>query len=189
MAPTTIDEGLPAPHNFVSFSTLVGRKYQNLIERTISHIPQRWAFAGFLFFLYIIRVYLSQGGWYVITYALGIFLLTKLIAFLSPKWDPELEDDTGASLPTTLSRNDDEAKPFIRRLPEFHFWHSIIRALSIALFCTFIPFLDLPVFWPILLIYFIIIFTVTMKKQIKHMIKYKYIPFDLNKKKYTNNRD
>ncbi|EAL61097.1 hypothetical protein DDB_G0292588 [Dictyostelium discoideum AX4] len=185
--PTTIDEGLPAPHNFVSFTTLIARKYQNLIEKTISFIPQRWAFVGFLSFLYILRVSLSSGGWYVITYALGIFLLTRFIAFLSPKWDPELEEDSGDSLPTTLNRNDDEAKPFIRRLPEFLFWHSIFKALFISIFCTFIPFLDLPVFWPILLLYFIIIFSVTMKKQIKHMIKYKYIPFTVGKKTYTKN--
>lgn len=29
-----------------------------------------------------------------------------------------------------------------------------------------------------------ILFSITMKRQIKHMIKYKYIPFDLGKKRY-----
>ena len=33
--------------------------------------------------------------------------------------------------------------------------------------------------------YFIILTAITMKRQIKHMIKYKYIPFDLGKKTYT----
>ena len=31
--------------------------------------------------------------------------------------------------------------------------------------------LQVPVFWPILLIYFIVLFGMTMKKQIAHMIK------------------
>ena len=48
------------------------------------------------------------------------------MAFLSPKFDPALEmddeddeDDEGLSLPV---HEDDEFKPFIRKLPEFKFW-------------------------------------------------------------------
>ena len=60
-----------------------------------------------------------------------------------------------------------------------------MKAFLIAIFCTFIPFLDIPVFWPILLIYFIALFTVTMRKQIAHMIKYRYIPFNVGKPKFN----
>lgn len=45
------------------------------------------------------------------------------LAFLTPKFDPldpeEEDDEEGPSLPT---RNDQEFRPFIRRLPEFKFW-------------------------------------------------------------------
>lgn len=41
---------------------------------------------------------------------------------------------------------------------------------------------DVPVFWPILLLYWLLLFTVTMKRQIKHMIKYRYLPFTTGKK-------
>jgi Rer1 family len=41
---------------------------------------------------------------------------------------------------------------------------------------------DVPVFWPILLLYWLMLFTVTMKRQIKHMIKYRYLPFTTGKK-------
>ncbi|EFA80939.1 retention in endoplasmic reticulum 1-like protein [Heterostelium album PN500] len=182
--PTTIYEGVPtAPNDLATLKTMVARKYQNLIERTISFIVQRWVALGVLFLIYLLRIYF-HGGFYVITYALGIFLLTQVIAFLSPKWDPESQDD-GMALPM---KGDDEAKPFVRRLPEFLFWHSILKAIVISIFCTFIPFLDLPVFWPILLIYFIILFTITMRNQIRHMIKHKYIPFTVGKKVY-NTRD
>jgi hypothetical protein len=34
-----------------------------------------------------------------------------------------------------------------------------------------------PVFWPILVLYFCMLFFVTMRKQIQHMIKHKYLPF------------
>ena len=45
------------------------------------------------------------------------------------------------------------------------------------------------VFWPILLLYFIALFVLTMKRQIKHMIKYKYVPFSLGKTRYKGRDD
>jgi hypothetical protein len=47
---------------------------------------------------------------------------------------------------------------------------------------TFFSVFDVPVFWPILLLYWFILFGVTMKRQIAHMIKYKYVPFTWGKK-------
>lgn len=41
------------------------------------------------------------------------------------------------------------------------------RATLIALFCTFFDVFNIPVFWPILVMYFIILFVLTMKRQIK----------------------
>ncbi|VDO90165.1 unnamed protein product [Schistosoma mattheei] len=41
--------------------------------------------------------------------------------------------------------------------------------------------MDIPVFWPILVMYFIMLFAIMMKKQIKHMIKYRYVPFTYGK--------
>ncbi len=54
--------------------------------------------------------------------------------------------------------------------------------MLIGFFMTFFPMFDLPVFWPILLLYWFTLFTVTMKRQIKHMLKYKYLPFSFGKK-------
>ena len=31
-------------------------------------------------------------GWYIVTYALGIYLLNQFIAFLTPKVDPAFQD-------------------------------------------------------------------------------------------------
>jgi len=56
--------------------------------------------------------------------------------------------------------------------------------VTLALFLTFFSLFDVPVFWPILLIYFIVLFVLTMKRQIKHMLKHKYLPFSFGKKKY-----
>jgi Rer1 family len=64
------------------------------------------------------------------------------------------------------------------------FRYSTTKAIFVALVCSFFSVFDIPVFWPILLIYFCILFAITMRRQIKHMIKYKYVPFDLGKKNY-----
>ena len=48
---------------------------------------------------------------------------------------------------------------------------------------------NVPVFWPILLLYFIALFTLTMKRQIKHMIKYKYVPFSFGKTGYKGREE
>lgn len=50
--------------------------------------------------------------------------------------------------------------------------------MALTLFSVF----DVPVFWPILLVYFLALFFVTMKSRVKHMIKYKYLPFSTGKK-------
>lgn len=37
-------------------------------------------------------------GWYIVTYALGIYHLNLFIAFLSPKVDPSLMEDSGTAI-------------------------------------------------------------------------------------------
>lgn len=59
---------------------------------------------------------IGAAGFYIVTYALGIFNLNLLLGFLTPQVDPELEG------PTLPSRKEDEFRPFVRRLPEFKFW-------------------------------------------------------------------
>uniref|UniRef100_A0A8C0LN63 Protein RER1 n=1 Tax=Canis lupus dingo TaxID=286419 RepID=A0A8C0LN63_CANLU len=138
-------------------------------------------------FVYMIRVYLLQG-WYIVTYALGIYHLNLFIAFLSPKVDPSLMEDSddGPSLPT---KQNEEFRPFIRRLPEFKFWHAATKGILVAMACTFFEAFNVPVFWPILVMYFIMLFCITMKRQIKHMIKYRYIPFTHGKRTYKGKED
>lgn len=41
----------------------------------------------------------SLQGWYIVTYALGIYHLNLFIAFLSPKVDPSLMEDSGSCWP------------------------------------------------------------------------------------------
>ncbi|XP_052826724.1 protein RER1 [Octopus bimaculoides] len=94
--------------------------HQSLLDRATPHVTVRWVVALLLALFYCIRVYLLQG-WYIVTYALGIYLLNLFIAFLTPKIDPAIDDtaEDGPSLPTKVN---EEFRPFMRRLPEFKFW-------------------------------------------------------------------
>ncbi|MEW5310623.1 MAG: hypothetical protein WDW38_002402 [Sanguina aurantia] len=115
-------------------------------------------------------------GFYIVSYGLAIYNLNLLLGFLTPQIDPESE---GPELPTT---SDQEFRPFIRRLPEFKFWYASIKSFVVGFGMTFFSVFDVPVFWPILLLYWCVLFFVTMKRQIRHMIKYRYLPFSFGKK-------
>lgn len=55
--------------------------------------------------------------------------MNLFLAFLTPKFDPALEDslDNGGDAgegPSLPMKGNDEFRPFIRRLPEFKFWYA-----------------------------------------------------------------
>ncbi|KZS88262.1 retrieval of early ER protein Rer1 [Sistotremastrum niveocremeum HHB9708] len=168
------------------------RQYKGMLDRTTPHTLNRWLGFGGVAALFLLRILVAQG-WYIICYGWAIYLLNLLLAFLQPKFDPSLEADLAAdeveeggpdTQPVLPSATDDEFRPFIRRLPEWDFWLSSTRATIIALFLTFTSATDIPVYWPILLVYFFVLFALTMRRQIQHMVKYKYVPWDFGKTKY-----
>jgi len=179
----------PVFQNFTKWA----RQYQAQLDRITPYTLYRWLATAGLILIFMLRIFTIQA-FYIVTYALGIYLLNLFLAFLQPKFDPSLEMDIAESeveegapgLPTTTwnTDKDGEFRPFIRRLPEFKFWYSATRAVVFSIFATVIPVFDVPVYWPILLMYFIILFTITMRRQIAHMQKYKYLPFDFRKTKY-----
>jgi hypothetical protein len=160
----------------------LAREFQRLLDLSAPQIAARYVALGVALGIYALRVYLISG-FYIISYALGIFLLNLFIGFLSPQEDPDAAE--GFALPNAAG---DEFKPFVRRLPEFKFWYSSLKAVCISFLCTFLPFLDVPVFWPILLFYFLMLFGLTMRRQITHMIQHKYIPFSRGKPAYTSGK-
>lgn len=160
--------------------------YQYYLDKSTPFVLYRWIALLCVVYIYILRIYFVQG-FYVVSYAVGIYILNLLIGFLSPQVDPELEALVDG--PTLPVRASDEFRPFVRRLPEFKFWYSITKAFCIAFLLTFFSIFDVPVFWPILLFYWIVLFTLTMRRQIMHMIKYKYVPFNFGKQRYDTKRE
>ena len=157
--------------------------YYNIIKDKIIIYPlERWLITAILFLIYIIRIVITKA-FACLTYCIGIHLLNSFIGFISPLDDPEdydLDNDD-SFLPT---KNSEEFKPFYRKVKEYTFWSRVSLTLFISIICTFFKGFDIPVFWPLLLVYFFLIFGLVMKRQIQHMIKYHYLPWDYSKTKY-----
>ncbi|KAI9166758.1 Protein RER1 [Paramyrothecium foliicola] len=168
----------------------ISQKYQAILDRSTPFVLYRWLGTGLCLISFFIRILVAQG-WYIVAYALGIYLLNLFLAFLQPKFDPssdaldnDMEDGSIGTLPT---KSDEEFKPFIRRLPEFKFWYWATRAILIGFVCSWFEVFNVPVFWPVLVMYWFMLFFLTMRKQIQHMIKYRYVPFSIGKKSYAKN--
>ncbi|KAK5141971.1 hypothetical protein LTR04_002376, partial [Oleoguttula sp. CCFEE 6159] len=157
--------------------------YQAYLDKSTPFITYRWVGTGVLTLAFALRIVFAQG-WYIgqailthspnaaralltdtdtVAYSLGIYLLNLFLAFLTPKFDPSLEQDEGmeageSSLPT---KEDSEFRPFVRRLPEFKFWYSATRAIAIGFACSWSEIFNLPVFWPVLVVYWLILFCLT----------------------------
>ena len=164
----------------------VERQYQAAMDMLTPHVAVRWMITLALFFLFGTIVVIGNG-WFIVAYALAIYILNLFLAFLSPKFAPDdpLSTDINDPMSPLPSSTNDDFKPFIRRLPEFKFWHAATRAIIFSLMATITRATDLPVFWPILLFYFCVLFAITMKRQILHMIKHNYVPMDFGKKKFV----
>ncbi|KAH7956578.1 hypothetical protein HPB52_010809 [Rhipicephalus sanguineus] len=109
------------PSSVAMFFKRAGQRYQRMLDVWTPYTLARWLGALLLLVAFLGRILYLQG-WYIITYALGIYHLNLFIAFLTPKVDPALGTDDyedGPELPTKVN---EEFRPFIRRLPEFKFW-------------------------------------------------------------------
>lgn len=117
---TTLNHDLLQPQLTPTTLTFpLSHHYQYYLDKSTPFVLYRWIALLCVVFIYILRIYFVQG-FYVVSYAVGIYILNLLIGFLSPQVDPELQAlDDGPTLPVRAS---DEFRPFVRRLPEFKFW-------------------------------------------------------------------
>lgn len=180
----------PAPTPALEEDTLraavlrLDRRTQQLLDRVAPHTLYRWLSLCALLLLFVLRMYLVEG-FYVVAYALFIFILNQFILFLQPKDRSSLLARAAApgDEPLLPVADSDEFRPFVRRLPEFKFWYSTTYASLLAMFATFFKAFDIPVFWPVLLFYSIVLFVATMRRQWLDMKRLKYVPWDIGNKK------
>eukprot|EP00281_Chroomonas_sp_CCMP1168_P035868 CAMPEP_0206241698 /NCGR_PEP_ID=MMETSP0047_2-20121206/16637_1 /ASSEMBLY_ACC=CAM_ASM_000192 /TAXON_ID=195065 /ORGANISM="Chroomonas mesostigmatica_cf, Strain CCMP1168" /LENGTH=195 /DNA_ID=CAMNT_0053666617 /DNA_START=53 /DNA_END=640 /DNA_ORIENTATION=- len=174
--------GLEQSGALQKFAHKLEMRFTTLKDSMAPHKAGRWGTTALMLMIYAVRVYYIHG-WYIVTYALGIYYLNLMIAFLSPLVDPNEDMD----LPT--SEDKAEFKPFVRRLPEFKCWYAMTRGLIMAFCATFFSVFNIPVFWPILVLYFFALLVMTMRRQIEHMIKHKYVPISLGKPQFKGKPD
>lgn len=84
------------PHDFfiTNCSTFFSSFHFPTPDKSTPHTKARWIGAFVNMGLFFIRIVTAQG-WYIVTYALGIYHLNLFIAFLTPKIDPALDLDSG----------------------------------------------------------------------------------------------
>ncbi len=154
------------------------RKFQQFADKVTPWPRARWAAFVGLLCVFFLRIFLAEG-FYIVCYALFIYLLNMFIHFLTPKSDPEGE---GPILPQGGA---DEFRPVERKLPEFKFWWNCARAVCLAFVVSFFRAFDVPVYWPILVVYFVVLLALTMKKEVAKWIKLGYVPWNRSKPSYA----
>ncbi|BAM80127.1 probable endoplasmic reticulum retention protein Rer1 [Cyanidioschyzon merolae strain 10D] len=174
------------------------RRLQHWLDISVPHRTARWLALWTLGALFALRVYWTQG-FYVVAYALAIYNLNLMLGFLQPRDVNEIQEDERIALPIRrrtsgstgafaeldpLNGTNLEYRPFVRRLPEFQFWWQSLKSVAMSFVATLVPIFDVPVYWPVLVLYFLVLFSVTMKRQIEHMRLYGYVPFSWGKQRY-----
>jgi len=170
----------PPPRLPLLFAAPHLRRFRALLDKATPYPAARWLALAALVAGYALRVYLLNG-WYIVTYGVAIFVLNLFIGFISPQAD---QDADGPVLPTK-GGSDGEYKPFSRKVPEFTFWFSATRAVFVGYVLTLFDIFNVPVYWPILVVYFLALFVATMRRQIADMVKRRYVPCSWGKKSYS----
>ncbi|KAJ6237212.1 protein rer1 [Anaeramoeba flamelloides] len=163
----------------------ITRKYQHVIDFLKPELEFRWISLMFLLTFYLFRVFYLRK-FYLVTYILGIFLLQTLVLFITPTRLVRKEANKSPLLPKV---NNIDTKPFIGKLSEFQLFIRFFQAVLISLICTFIPFLDFDVSWVVLFSFFLLLVVITLRQEIKKMVKYNYFPFNFKKKNYQRKYD
>ncbi|KAH8851984.1 Protein RER1C [Schistosoma japonicum] len=81
-------QGCSSKPEFLRSCEVGKQKIQYLYDAVTPHAVGRWCFTVFLILFYILRIFITQG-YHLVTYVMGIFLLNRLVDFLSPKIVPE----------------------------------------------------------------------------------------------------
>ena len=170
----------------------ISRQYQKyILDRVVLKTKARWIFTCILLSLFIQRV-VTKPGFFAIAYLLGFHCLKNAILFVTPQGIPSIgeeEDDEEfydqAEIPTwenTNDGNDEDSKPIMRKVTEFKFWEEITVPVIIAFLCSLFNIFDIPVFWPMLQVYFQYAMYAVITRQRQHMKKYGYGLADFFKK-------
>lgn len=167
---------------------LVFNKARFAVDRLVTHPRRRWLFFFGVFLAFAARMVLLDG-YYAAMYLFAFYAVQNVIQYLTPNNLPTIQEEEEMGqvvydIPETVqvTRNEDASKPIIRKLGEFKLWKKLTAAALICLGASFVPALDIPVFWPILLFYFVFVVISVVARQYQHMKRYGYSMGDFFKK-------
>lgn len=153
----------------------VSRMIQRKMDASVPHPGMRWSVAAILLLLYIGRIAFI-GGFYLVSYVVSIRLLFLCVEMITPS----VPIDT--PLPTA---REDDARPFVPKKQEFIVWKHSCITIAAGLAATLFSFLDIPAYWPILVVYVLILIVTTIGGEVRKMMRYGYVPWNTGKKKFV----
>lgn len=161
---------------------------KNKINKTIIYRKERWILTIITYFLFIIKCVIYDS-YYALLYILSFYYIQNIILFITPKDVPSIhdedEDEDMYEIPDTVfNKSDDpDEKPIIRKISEFSLWEKITFFTLLCHLLSYFEVFNIPVWWPMLLIYFVIVSVLIVFKQRSHMNKYNYSLYDFFKSK------
>lgn len=66
--------------------------YRNKVDKYIIYMKTRWLLTCVLFINYLYRITV-HGGFYVVSYVLGLYILNITVQFFQPLGLPDIDDD------------------------------------------------------------------------------------------------
>ena len=150
---------------------------------------QRWVLFFGLEAVLIIRMILYRG-FYVVGYIEGLTLLNlffeSIYSNTSTNGEGEGIDEDVNEVPLhTIKDIEAPPSPILDQSNnetelsgDVRLWYAFMITVIISLIAVMIPALDIPVFWPLLLIYFLAIFILTMREPLWIMLTKRYTPMN-----------
>lgn len=171
----TANGGPAARKTFTTLKASIERNFRIYMDKIVPFTAPRWGGFGLLVFLFLLRVFLA-GGYYVICYGVFIHILYLTVLVITPRAD--MEEKLDAMIP----EHQREKPVFVPKVGEFTVWKQMTRVVLIGFVLSMMPFLDLPVYVPVLVLYFFALVGIQVGTRVQHMIKYKYVPWNTKKK-------
>jgi len=155
--------------------------YNKINDRLARRILIRWIIFGILMstymYIYVYRVFYIFGGYEIGSYILWGYELVSYFLFLSYISSVHYllcpTDETKYRLPT----RDDEIQIFEPVLPEYKCWEEMTFATCVALILTCFRMFQIPVYWPELAAYDLLMFVYVSADRIRSMIRFGYVPY------------
>ena len=156
-----------------------------LSNRVTPWVYTRWGVWTVLMLVTSIRV-ITLDAYIWAYYLLVCHVLKCAVLLITPRGVPSiLEEDEGEEgweLPGRVQRGGEDRPAIISRTGERIFWGETMPWTVCVLIITFIPWLDVQVFWPLLLLYVFYLSYVLYSRQREHMGKYGYTLKDFYRK-------